>query len=62
MTPYSIMDELLKKKEEIRLNIKKYQQKIFSLQNDLINIEKGISGIRNTSVPLTHFVCPSTLK
>ena len=27
-----------------------------------INIEKGISGIRNTNVKLTHFVCPSTLK
>lgn len=30
--------------------------------HNLINIEKGISGIRNTSVPMTHFVCPSTLK
>lgn len=28
----------------------------------LINVEKGISGIRNTNVKLTHFVCPSTLK
>ncbi len=27
-----------------------------------INVEKGISGIRNTGVPMTHFVCPSTLK
>jgi len=27
-----------------------------------INVEKGISGIRNTAVPMTHFVCPSTLK
>jgi len=26
------------------------------------NVEKGISGIRNTNVPLTIFVCPSTLK
>lgn len=26
------------------------------------NIEKGISGIRSTNVPLTHFVCPTTLK
>ena len=30
--------------------------------HDLINVEKGISGIRNTNVKLTHFVCPSTLK
>jgi rhodanese-related sulfurtransferase len=30
--------------------------------HNLVNIEKGISGIRNTSVPMTHFVCPSTLK
>jgi len=30
--------------------------------HNLINIEKGISGIRNTTVPLSHFVCPSTLK
>jgi len=26
------------------------------------NLEKGISGIRTTNVPLTIFVCPSTLK
>jgi hydroxyacylglutathione hydrolase len=26
------------------------------------NVEKGISGIRTTNVPLTAFVCPSTLK
>jgi glyoxylase-like metal-dependent hydrolase (beta-lactamase superfamily II)/rhodanese-related sulfurtransferase len=26
------------------------------------NIEKGISGIRTTNIPLTLFVCPSTLK
>jgi rhodanese-related sulfurtransferase len=26
------------------------------------NVEKGISGIRTTNVPLTVFVCPSTLK
>ena len=25
------------------------------------NVEKGISGIRNTTVPLTVFVCPSTI-
>ncbi len=30
--------------------------------HNLINVEKGIGGIRNTTVPLTHFVCPSTLK
>jgi glyoxylase-like metal-dependent hydrolase (beta-lactamase superfamily II)/rhodanese-related sulfurtransferase len=30
--------------------------------HNLINVEKGISGIRNTNVKLTHFVCPSTLK
>jgi hydroxyacylglutathione hydrolase len=30
--------------------------------HNLINVEKGISGIRTTSVPMTHFVCPTTLK
>ena len=30
--------------------------------HNLINIEKGISGIRNAHVPLTQFVCPSSLK
>jgi hydroxyacylglutathione hydrolase len=30
--------------------------------HNLVNVEKGMSGIRNTTVPLTHFVCPSTLK
>lgn len=29
--------------------------------HNLINIEKGISGIRSTNVSLTKFVCPSTL-
>lgn len=29
--------------------------------HNLINIEKGISGIRETNVPLTKFICPSTL-
>jgi hydroxyacylglutathione hydrolase len=29
--------------------------------HNFINIEKGMSGIRETSVPLTKFVCPSTL-
>jgi len=29
--------------------------------HNLINIEKGMAGIRNTSVKLTKFVCPSTL-
>ena len=30
--------------------------------HNMINLEKGIAGIRNTNVPLTAFVCPSTLK
>lgn len=30
--------------------------------HNLINVEKGIVGIRNTNVKLTHFVCPSTIK
>lgn len=30
--------------------------------HNMINIEKGMSGIRETTVPLTKFVCPSTLK
>ena len=30
--------------------------------HNFINVEKGISGIRNTDVKLTHFVCPSTIK
>jgi glyoxylase-like metal-dependent hydrolase (beta-lactamase superfamily II)/rhodanese-related sulfurtransferase len=30
--------------------------------HNMINVEKGIAGIRNTNVPLTTFVCPSTLK
>ena len=30
--------------------------------HNMINVEKGMSGIRNTKIPLTHFVCPSTLK
>ncbi len=29
--------------------------------HNLINVEKGMSGIRQTNVPLTKFVCPSTL-
>lgn len=29
--------------------------------HNLINVEKGISGIRETNVPLTKFVCPSTI-
>ncbi|WP_306352670.1 MBL fold metallo-hydrolase [Flavobacterium sp. '19STA2R22 D10 B1'] len=29
--------------------------------HNLINVEKGISGIRNTNIELTKFVCPSTL-
>ena len=30
--------------------------------HNLINIEKGMSGIRQTNVPCTQFVCPSTKK
>jgi len=30
--------------------------------HNMINVEKGINGIRNAGVPLTQFVCPSTLK
>lgn len=30
--------------------------------HNMINIDKGISGIRKTPIPLTTFVCPSTLK
>lgn len=30
--------------------------------HNFINVEKGISGIRNTNIGLTHFVCPSTPK
>lgn len=30
--------------------------------HNMINVEKGIAGIRNTDIGLTHFVCPSTLK
>lgn len=30
--------------------------------HNMINVEKGINGIRNAGVPLTKFVCPSTLK
>ena len=30
--------------------------------HNMINVEKGMAGIRETSVPLTKFVCPSTLK
>lgn len=30
--------------------------------NNMINVAKGMSGIRNTTIPLTHYVCPSTLK
>jgi len=37
------MDELKKKREEILSLTSKYQKKIYSLQNDLINIEKEIS-------------------
>jgi glyoxylase-like metal-dependent hydrolase (beta-lactamase superfamily II)/rhodanese-related sulfurtransferase len=30
--------------------------------HNMINVEKGMAGIRETKVPLTAFVCPSTLK
>ena len=30
--------------------------------HNLINVEKGMAGIRNTSVVLTDYVCPTTLK
>ncbi|WP_442787222.1 MBL fold metallo-hydrolase [Flavobacterium suncheonense] len=30
--------------------------------HNMINVEKGIAGIRNAGVPLTKFVCPSTAK
>jgi glyoxylase-like metal-dependent hydrolase (beta-lactamase superfamily II)/rhodanese-related sulfurtransferase len=30
--------------------------------HNMINVAKGMSGIRNTTIPLTHYVCPSTLK
>lgn len=30
--------------------------------HNMINVEKGMAGIRNTDIPLTNYVCPSTLK
>ena len=30
--------------------------------HNMINVEKGMTGIRNTTIPLTNFVCPTTLK
>lgn len=30
--------------------------------HNMINVEKGMAGIRNTNIPLTNYVCPSTLK
>ncbi len=30
--------------------------------HNMVNVEKGIAGIRGTNVGLTHFVCPSTLQ
>ncbi len=30
--------------------------------DNLVNIEKGFGGIKETSVPVTEYVCPSTLK
>lgn len=30
--------------------------------HNMVNVEKGIAGIRNTDIALTHFICPSTLQ
>ncbi|WP_130735878.1 rhodanese-like domain-containing protein [Flavobacterium sp. J27] len=30
--------------------------------HNMINVEKGMAGIRNTNISLTNYVCPSTLK
>jgi hydroxyacylglutathione hydrolase len=30
--------------------------------HNMINVEKGMSGIKNTAIPLIENVCPSTLK
>ena len=30
--------------------------------HNMINVAKGMNGIRNTAIPLTNYVCPSTLK
>ena len=30
--------------------------------HNMINVAKGINGIKNTNIPLTNYVCPSTLK
>lgn len=30
--------------------------------HNMINVEKGMAGIRNTTTPITKFVCPTTLK
>ncbi|MCU0350002.1 MAG: MBL fold metallo-hydrolase [Flavobacterium sp.] len=30
--------------------------------HNMINVAKGMNGIKNTTIPLTQFVCPSTLK
>lgn len=30
--------------------------------HDFVNVEKGISGIKNTDIKMSNFVCPSTLK
>ena len=44
------MDELKKKREEILSLTNKYQKKIYSLQNDLINIEKEIAKISEKEI------------
>jgi hydroxyacylglutathione hydrolase len=30
--------------------------------HNMINVAKGMNGIKNTAIPLTNYVCPSTLK
>jgi hydroxyacylglutathione hydrolase len=30
--------------------------------HNMINVAKGMNGIKNTTIPLTNYVCPSTLK
>jgi hydroxyacylglutathione hydrolase len=30
--------------------------------HNMINVAKGMNGIRNTTIPITNYVCPSTLK
>ena len=44
------MDELKKKRDDILAMTSKYQKKIYSLQNDLINIEKEIAKISEKEI------------